>query len=70
MNIVYIQRTPQRTNPEVLRLKAFSWLPSAELTVFAHGLAFDPSRPRVSERLAQFERERPVVRQGGNSLCM
>jgi len=30
---------PQRTDPEVLRLKAFSWLSGAELTVFSHGRA-------------------------------
>jgi hypothetical protein len=57
-----VQRTPQRTDP-VLRSKTFAWLSNAELTV-ARGLALDLSRERVTEWLAQFERERLVVRQG------
>lgn len=62
--ILYIQRTSRRTNPEMLRLKAFSWLPSVELTVFARGLDLDFTQPIVAERLAQFQREHLVVRQG------
>jgi hypothetical protein len=67
---LYIQRTPQRTDPEVLRSKAFSWLSGAETLMVASGFALNFSRPRVTQRLVQFERERLVVRQGGNSLCM
>jgi hypothetical protein len=57
--ILNIQRTSQRTDP-VLRSKAFAWLSNAELAV-ACGLALDLSRPRVTERVAQFERERLLV---------
>jgi hypothetical protein len=37
-SILNIQKTPVRDYPEVPKLKAFSWLSSAELVVFSHRL--------------------------------